>query len=404
MTTASTNESQPLVTLDLPTIKTELTEQEADVKIESAEEQQVNDAVLQILAIDPTQELEKQGGIAAVENMGSELQKMAARRSDMLKQSIGALAKSGEDGGPVARSLVELQTKVEELDPNNFEFTMNFLRKLLSKLPFVGTPLSEYFARYQSADSVISNIIKSLELGRDQLKRDNITLADDQKHFHQLAEQLKKAIAFSQMVDKKLTEKLDNELLPEDPRTSFIKEEIIFPLRQRTMDLQQQLAVAQQGALTIEVIKRNNKELIRGVNRALNVTVNALQVAVTLALALANQKIVLEKVEAINATTNDLIAKTAANLKQQGAAIHKQAASAQLSLDVLKQAFADINSALEDISRFRQDALPGMATTIVEMDKLSKSADESIKKFDQSQKIEKKDVFDFIDAEAKSES
>ena len=44
---------------------------------------------------------------------------------------------------------------------------------------------------------------------------------------------------------------------------------------------------------------------MRGVDRSLDVTVNALQVAVTVALALANQKIVLDKVEAINKTTSD---------------------------------------------------------------------------------------------------
>ena len=147
--------------------------------------------------------------------------------------------------------------------------------------------------------------------------------------------------------------------------------------------------------------KRNNKELIRGVNRALNVTVNALQIAVTLALALANQKIVLEKIEAINTTTNDLIAKTAANLKMQGAEIHKKAASAQLDIEVLKQAFNDINSALEDISSYRRDSLPKMANTILEMDELSKRADDSVKKFKKAEKVDEDFGLEIIDLDEK---
>ena len=71
-----------------------------------------------------------------------------------------------------------------------------------------------------------------------------------------------------------------------------------FALRQRRSDLQQQLSVNRQDVLTMEIIIRNNKGLIRGVNRALNVTVGALQVAVTVAMALENQKIVLNKVTA----------------------------------------------------------------------------------------------------------
>ena len=66
------------------------------------------------------------------------------------------------------------------------------------------------------------------------------------------------------------------------------------------------------------IVVRNNGELVRGVNRALDVTVSALQVAVTVALGLANQKIVLDKVTALNATTTGLIAGTAERLRTQG--------------------------------------------------------------------------------------
>ena len=347
------------------------------------------EAVKQLLEIDPSDLEEKSSGVAAVETMAADLQKMSGRRSNMLQQTIGTLARTGEDGGPVANSLVDLQNKVEELDPNKFDFSSNWVRRALGSLPFVGTPISQYFARYQSAESVISNIVASLEKGRDQLKRDIITLEDDQKHLHQLAEALRKVIAYAQMVDKVLSEKLDNELTADDPRTAFIKEEIQFPLRQRIMDLQQQLVVTQQGVLTLEVIKRNNKELIRGVTRALGVTINALQIAVTLALALANQRIVLEKVEAVNKTTDQLIAENAAKLRTQGVEIHKQAASAQLSMEVLKQAFADITAAIDDIARFRQEALPTMAKSILEMDSMTAQAAESIHKMDEAKKVEK---------------
>lgn len=402
MVTTTQSEDKQLLTLDPEGIKKEVITSQAESQLDQETELQADAAINKLLALDPSQVEDKQHGVAAVENMGAELQKMSARRSNMLKQTISTLAKTGDDGGPVAKSLVDLQLKVEELDPHKFEFTTNFLRRLLTLLPGIGTPLSRYFAQYQSAETVIANIVASLEKGKDQLKRDNITLADDQAHFHQLAEHLKKTITYAQLIDKKLTDKIEMELTADDPRSAFLKEEVLFPLRQRIVDLQQQLAVSQQGELTIEVVKRNNKELIRGVNRALNVTVNALQIAVTLALALANQKIVLEKIEAINTTTNDLIAKTAANLKQQGAEIHKKAASAQLDIEVLKQAFDDINAALEDISKYRQDALPKMATTIIEMDELSQRADESVKKFKNAENVEDDFGLEIIDLQKES--
>ena len=148
------------------------------------------------------------------------------------------------------------------------------------------------------------------------------------------------------------------------------------------MDLQQQLAVNQQGVLATEIIVRNNRELIRGVNRAVDVTVSALQVAVTVALALAHQKVVLTKVEAVNRTTSDLIAGTAERLKTQGTAIHEQAAGAMLDMDSLRSAFEDINIALDEISRYRREALPQMANSILELDRLTEEGEASIERME----------------------
>jgi uncharacterized protein YaaN involved in tellurite resistance len=190
------------------------------------------------------------------------------------------------------------------------------------------------------------------------------------------------------LIDQKIDYALEREIPGEDPRRRFIEDEILFPLRQRIQDLQQQLAVNQQGVLAIEIIMRNNKELVKGVDRGMNVTVNALNVAVTVALALANQKIVLDKIDAVNKTTNRLIAQTAAQLRTQGTEIHKQASSTQLDMETLKKAFVDINAALDDISDFRKKALPQMAQSILEMDTLTKTTEAAILRMEKGTQME----------------
>ena len=234
-----------------------------------------------------------------------------------------------------------------------------------------------------------------MENGKDQLGRDNVTLLQDQKFMREITRKLEKAVKLGQLLDQKLQYKIERELVNHPERLKFVQEELVFPLRQRIMDLQQQLAVNQQGIVTLEVIMRNNKELIRGVNRARHVTVNALQVAVTLALALANQKIVLDKVDAVNKTTSDLIAGTAKRLKQQGAEIHKQASSTQIDMSALQSAFRDIHAALDDISRYRQQALPKMSKTIQEMDELTTKGEKRIKQMEKAD-IAAEDVFEII--------
>jgi len=337
---------------------------------------------------------EREGAKASVDQLALDLQKEAARQSEMLKQPIRALSERSKDGGEVANSLIDLKMQVEELDPNKVDLEPGWFTRMLGRLPGIGSPLKRYFTKYESAQTVIAAIVRSLELGRDTLKRDNVTLKEDQKRMREMTHKLSEAVKLAQMIDQKLEYKLSREISPTDPKAAFVKEELLFVLRQRVMDLQQQLAVNLQGVLATEMIIRNNNELARGVDRALGVTINALQVAVTVALALANQKLVLDKVTQLNATTSNLIAGTAQRLRTQGVEIHKQAASTMLDVNALKSAFNDIKMAMHEISDFRQKALPQMASTIVEMDKLAADAEASVKKMEEGNKAKPTIVID----------
>jgi uncharacterized protein YaaN involved in tellurite resistance len=318
----------------------------------------------------------------SVETLGLDLQRDAARQSELLKEPIRKLSQRGADGGEVSNALLELKMKVEELDPAKFNFEAGWFSRMVGSLPGVGSPLKKYFSQYESAQTVIAAIIQSLEKGRDQLGRDNFTLQEDQKRMREMTFKLERAIQLAQLLDQKLAYRLEREVEPGSDKAKFIAEELLFPLRQRILDLQQQMAVNQQGVLAIELILRNNKELVRGVNRALNVTVSALEVAVTVAMALANQKIVLDKVSAINTTTNNLINSTAQQLRTQGVEIQKQAASAMLDINTLKQAFTTINQAMDEIGKFKTEALPSMAKSIGELDQLTAEAKKTIDKME----------------------
>jgi uncharacterized protein YaaN involved in tellurite resistance len=339
----------------------------------------------QLMSFDPSDQEARNANRDAIDTMGRDLQTRSASRSRMLQAPLGDLSRATEDGGPVATSLADLRIEVEKLDPATVDLSPGWFTRLLGNIPGIGSPLKRYFMRYESTQTVIDSIINSLEKGRDELKRDNVTLSEDQKDMRELTLSLTDQVALGRALDEVITNRLDVEIAPDDPRRSFIEEELLFAIRQRTLDLQQQLAVNQQGVLATELIIRNNRELIRGVDRAIDVTVSALQVAVTVALALAHQKIVIDKVEAINRTTSDLIAGTAERLKTQGTEIHEQAAGAMLDMGSLRQAFQDINTAFDEISRYRREALPQMATTILELDKLAQESEAAIDRLEKGQ-------------------
>ena len=336
----------------------------------------------QLLTVDPSDEESRNAARAAVDSMGRDLQQRSATRSRMLQAPLRDISHASDDGGPVAKSLADLRIEVEKLDPAGIDMDAGWFTRAVGRIPGVGTPLKRYFMRYESSQTQIDAIVGSLEKGRDQLKRDNVTLSDDQKQMRELTMSLADQVALAGALDRAVVSTLESEILPGDPRRQFVEEDILFALRQRTLDLQQQLAVNQQGVLATELIIRNNRELVRGVDRALDVTLSALQVAVTVALALAHQKIVLDKIEAINTTTSEMIAGTAERLKTQGTAIHEQASSTMLDMEALRSAFEDIDIALDEISRYRREALPTMAGTILELDQLTAESEEAIERLE----------------------
>lgn len=330
--------------------------------------------VAAIMELD-VESLEKRKEILqSIEGFGMSTMRSSSEKNSLLQVSVGNLSKTGDEGGQVAKGLTELHMQLKDLDPSMVDFAKTgFLGKLFN-------PLRAYFLKYQKADSVIADIVVSLDKGKATLKNDNTTLEIEQQALRDLTKKLQKEIQLGTMMDESIAAQIEKaKLQNEDPdKIRFITEEVLFPLRQRVMDLQQMLVVNQQGIMAIEVVIRNNKELIRGVDRAKNVTISALKISITVASALYNQKIVLKKIELLNQTTNELIASTSKMLKNQGAEIQKQSLQANISAETLKQAFADVLSALDSISTYKQEALPKMRETINQFRDLADEGEKQI--------------------------
>ena len=67
-------------------------------------------------------------------------------------------------------------------------------------------------------------------------------------------------------------------------------------------------------------------------------------------------------------------------LKEQGAEIHKQTLESGVSPDTLKTAFEDVMSALDEISSFKQSALPVMKERISAFRELADKGEKEIAK------------------------
>lgn len=317
----------------------------------------------------------------AIEEFGADVVKKSSDRNALMKTRIGDLSRAGGESGAVASGLEELSRQMKDLDPSGIDFVK---RGPLGK---VFNPVRAYFNKYKAADAAIAEIVESLEKGARVLRDDNTTLELEQASMRELTKELNQKIALGEELDAYLTEQIEcqRDLNGDSEKVKFVEEEILFPLRQRMIDFNQMLAVNQNGIIAMEVIRKNNYELIRSVNRARTVTIAALNVAVTVAGALYNQKIVLEKVKVLNQTTNSMIEATSRMLNTQGTEIQKQAMDSNIDVETLKSAFKETFEALESINQYKQNALPQMKETIAEFRQLTDEGEKAIRNIEESE-------------------
>ena len=368
--------------LSIPDVEETKQQVQQELAVSEAQAQVIDDTAnergAEIMKVDMNSLEAKREITQAIENLGADIAAKSATKNEMLSRRIGTLSKQGGETGEVAKSLEELAIKMRDLDPKGVDFASGRGGRFFN-------PVRRYFERYKSADAEISSIVQSLENGKATLKNDNVTLELEEMTMRDLTQQLNKQIEIALDLDAYLTKAIEEAKATEGAdaeRIKFVEEEVLLPLRQKVLDFQQLQIVNQQGIVSMNVLRRNNAELVRAVDRAENVTVSALRVAVTVAGALYNQKIVLEKVNALNETTNAMIASTAAMLKEQGAEIQQKASESSISIDTLQQSFADTIQALDDISAYKQAALPRIRQTIDDFYKLAQTGEEHLRRIE----------------------
>ena len=262
----------------------------------------------------------------------------------------------------IGADLVELRRTVEELDPKENSKSLT-TRKFLGIIPF-GRRINNYFDKYRSSQTHISAILSRLGNGKDELLMDNAAIDTERAGLWKTMHKLEQMIHISKTLDRSLEDKANELDATEPAKAKAIRETALFYTRQRTTDLLTQMAVTVQGYLALDLVKKNNVELVKGVDRASTTTVSALRTAVTVAQAMTNQKLVLEQVTALNTTTANMIDSTGEMLRTQTGAIHEQAASSTIPLETLQRAFQNIYDTMDQIDQFKLAALANMKQTV----------------------------------------
>ena len=337
-----------------------LKEEEKKLENSNLKTQAQSNAVA-IFEADLNNPAEREKIVRPLENFGLNDMSRSTAKNELLSTRFVDLSKSGKDAENIGDKLSELNYHMKDLDPSKVDFTKKGV------LGDIFNPVRKYFSKYQKSETAIANILESLDRSSKVLQNDNTTLITEENSLREVTNKLLADIELGKQMDDSIEAQIEQAELQgvEPEKIEFVREEILFPLRQRIMDMQQMIVINQQGIISLNVIRRNNKELIRGVSRAKNVTVTALRTGVMVASALYDQKIVMDKINILNETTGNIIESTSHMLREQGSEIQKQSGETMISPDILKNSFAEALAAIQEVSDYKEQALPKMKETIL---------------------------------------
>ena len=362
-TTAPTVTINPPLTLDPPAPVPVVAPASASgmVKISEAERndaEKLADSFVADLVATDTNSPDFGRKVDEITNLGRKSIAAAAQHSNrFLDRPIKAMDRDNDVGA----NLSQLRRVVEDLDPGK-QGAMS-KKKLFGIIP-MGSKIRSYFDSYASSQDTINKILGALDSGKTTLIKDNGDIDIERQNLWAAMGKLEQMAYVAQLLDDRLEHKALEYDVSDAEKAKALRESALFYVRQRRQDILTQLAVSVQGYLALDLVKKNNVELIKGVDRASTTTVGALRTAVTVAQAMTGQRMVLEQITALNTTTANIIDSTGALLKENTARIHEQAAASTIPIETLQRAFQNIYDTMDAVDTFKMKALDSMKTTI----------------------------------------
>ena len=292
----------------------------------------------------------------AIVQYGSGAQKNIANFSDSVLSTV-----KSTDPAVAGDLLNDLVKRVKSFEDENDED-----QGFLASLPVVGSLFKKGEALTQSYTTLAAQIDK-IQAGLDSQK---MTLMKDIAMFDGLydknLEYFKQLQLYIQAGEEKIQE-LNQTTIPkleaqaqvsDNPMAVQVVQDFkdaVSRFEKKVHDLKISKTIAIQTAPQIRIIQNNDKILVDRIQSAIYNTIPLWKNQMVLALGLGRQKEALEMQQAVSNTTNELLKRNAAMLKQNSHDTAVENERAIVDIETVKQVNEDLISTIEDTLRIQQE-------------------------------------------------
>ena len=265
-----------------------------------------------------------------------------------------------KDTGYVGDLMGELVEKVRDVGVDEAE------GGVLDKLPFLRSAaraVRRLLARYEKIEVQIDRIQRDLEEARMQMLKD-IAMFDGL--YEKNLEYFRGLQVYIVAGEEKLRETRE-ETLPRlraeaqakgDPMSAQVVrdfEDTVDRFEKKLHDLKLSKAIAIQTAPQIRLIQNNDKLLVDKIQTAILSTIPLWKGQIVIALGLARQQSALQMQRSVTDTTNELLQRNAALLKQNSLDVARESERGIVDLETLKKVNDDLISTIEETIQIQRE-------------------------------------------------
>lgn len=324
--------------------------------------------------IDPSQS-------QAILHYGSQAQKKLSDFSHSMLHQIQI-----KDTGEVGDLLTELMETLSNTDPQELSRQPNFWQKFLGK---ARQSITDTQLKYQKISSQLDKVSIRLEREKNDLIQDNLLLdqlyhknkdyfdalniyiaAGELKLNNMQEKDLKKAIEKANASKNQMDVQVVNDL-----------QQFIERLDKRIYDLKLTRQITLQQAPQIRIIQNTNQALAEKIQVSIHTAIPLWENQITLALAILRQEKAANSQQIVSKTTNDLLKKNSAMLKQSTLTTLTETQKAVIDMDTLKQTQKDLIDTIESTLSIQSQARKQRLAASIELENMENQLREKLLEF-----------------------
>lgn len=298
--------------------------------------------------------------LSQLADLGDKEQRDAGQTLSALKRPVTSMMSGKNDEIPT--TLLDLRKVVSELNPNSLQVTG--MKRMMYKV-FKKNPLETYVHKYQSIDKQIEEIIRSLLVGRDNLREDTVGLEMLKEQSQQKIYALDKQV----YLGKKLAGMLEAERQnPERQKDIPLINDALEKILVRTRNMQQAKSVLLQSIASVDIIKKNNEKLSEAIRNAITMTQNVVTVSAAIQLALTNQRKTIDAVNATNEAIESMVLSNSRALKENTEETTRLLENPAIGMEKLRESFQNVFAAIEASEKSTERIIESSKKFVIELD------------------------------------